>query len=128
MANGSGEAGEWEQENGERIWKIVARWWERSWKRTEGFGSEEDNGWGYGRGPSRCSGGIGRRGIGSDSALGGGRSGMLDDSVGEWTGEGLESYLKSTKTLLVEGHVLRQIPRGRMRPRCWKRRCGWIGR
>ena len=124
----SDAAGEWEQGNGERIRKIVMRWWERSWKMTGEFGDEEDNGWGYGRGPSRCSGGIGRRGIGSDNALGDGRSGMLGDSAGEWTGEGLESYLRSTKTLLVEGHVLHQIPRERTRLRCWKRKFGRIGR
>ena len=105
---------------------IVARWWERNRKRTGGFGDQEGNGWDYGRGPSGCSGGIGRQGIGSDNALGDGRSGTLDDSADEWTGEGLESYLRSTKTLLVEGHVLHQIPKGRMRPRCWKKKCGWI--
>ena len=126
MANGSGEVGEWEQENGGRIWKIVARWWERSWKRTEGFDDGGDSGWGYGRGPNGCSGDIDRQGIGSDNALSGGRNDMLGGSAGEWTGEGLESYLRSTKTLLVEGHVLHQIPKGRMRPRCWKKKCGWI--
>ena len=98
--------------------KTGVKCWETSWKRIGGFDDGEGSGWGYGRGPSGCSGGIGRRGIGSDNALGGGRSGMLDDSAGEWTGEGLESYLRSTKTLLVEGHILRQIPRGRTRPRC----------
>ena len=128
MASESGVVGEWEQESGEKIRMIVARWWERSWKRTEGLGNEGDNGWGYGRGPSGCSGDIGRQGIGSDNALGDGRSGMLDDSAGEWTGEGLESCLQSTKTPLVEGHVLCQIPRGRTRPRCWRRKCRWIGR
>ena len=124
MASGSSEVGEWAQESGEKTQMIVARYWGRNWRRTEGFGDEEGNGWGYGQGPSGCSGGIGRRGIDSDNALGGDRNDMLGDSAGEWTGEGLESYLWSTKTLLVEGHVLRQILMGKMRLRCWRKRCG----
>ena len=107
---------------------IVAKWQERNWRRTEGFGGVEGIGWGCGRGPSECRRDIGRWGIGSDNVLDDGRSGMLDDSAGEWMGGGLESYLRSTKTLLVEELVLRQIPRGRTRLRCWKRKRGWIGR
>ena len=53
---------------------------------------------------------------------------MLDDNAGGWMGEGLESYLRSTKTLLIEEHIPRQIPRGRKRLRCWRTRCEWIGR
>ena len=111
-----------------RTQKTGVRCWEMSRKRIGGSNNGEGSGWGYGRGPSGCNGDIDRRGIGSDNALSDGRSGMLDDNAGEWTGEVLESYLRSTKTLLVEGHVPRQIPRGRTRLRCWKRRCGWIGR
>ena len=81
MVNESGAAGEWGQESDEKIPMIVARWWERNWNRTEGFGDEGDNGWGYGRETSGCSGDIGRRGIGSNNALGDGRSDMLDDSA-----------------------------------------------
>ena len=127
-ANESGAVEEWGRENGEKIRRIVVRYWGRSWKRTAGFGDEGDSGWGCGQGPSGYSEDIGRRGIGSDNALSGGRNNMLGGSAGEWTEEGLESYLWSTKTLLVEGHVLRQIPKGRTRPRCWKKKCGWIRR
>ena len=111
-----------------RTWKTGAKCWEMSWKRTGGFGDGGGSGWGYGRGPSGCSGDIGRRGIGSDNAQDNGRNDMLGDSAGGWMGEGLGSCLRSTKTLLVEGHVLRQIPGGKMRPRCWRTRCGWIRR
>ena len=52
-------------------------------KRIVGCGDGEDSGWGYDQVPNGCSGGIGRRGIGSDNALGDGRSDMLDGSVGE---------------------------------------------
>ena len=106
---------------------IGGSYWERNWKKTGGCGDEGDSDWGYGRGPSGCSEDIDRRGIGSGNALDDGRSGKPDDNAGEWTGEGPESVLQSTKTLLVEGRVPRQIPRGRRRLRCWRTRCEWIG-
>ena len=53
--NGSGVAGEWEQENGKRIPKIVVRWWGRSWTRIGGFVVEGGNGWDCGQGPSGYS-------------------------------------------------------------------------
>ena len=108
--------------------KTSVKCWEMSWRRIGGFVNGEGSGWGYDRGPSGCSGDIGKRGIGSDNAQDDGRNDMLGDSAGGWMGEGPGSYLRSTKTLLVEGCVLRQIPGGRRRPRCWKTRYGWIGR
>ena len=123
--SGSGVAEEWEQENGGRIRMIVVTCWEMNWKRIGGFDDREGSGWGYDRGPSGCSGDIGRRGIGSDNAQGNGRSDMLGGSAGGCMGEGLGSCLWSTKTLLVGGHVLHQTSGGRKRPRCW--RCEWIG-
>ena len=83
MASGNGEVEEWEQGSGGRIRKIVVRYWERSWERIEVFDDGGGSGWGCGRWPSGCSGDIGRRGIGFDNSLGGGRSGMLDGSAGE---------------------------------------------
>ena len=108
MVSGSSVAGEWEQENSVKIRMIIARWLERSWKRTEGFGDEEDNGWGCDQGPNECRRDIGKQGIGFGNGLNGGKNGMLGDSAGEWAGEGLGSYLRSTKTLLVKECVLRQ--------------------
>ena len=108
MASGSGVVGEWEQENDVRIQTIVARWWERSWKRTVGFSDEEDSGWGCDLGPNECRKDIGKQGIGFDNGLNGGKNDMLGDSVGEWMGEGLGNCLRSTKILLVEERVLRQ--------------------
>ena len=128
-ASGSDVVGKWEQENGVKTQTIVARWWERSWKRIEGFDDEEDNGWGCDQGPNECRRDIGKQDIGFGNGLNGGKSGMLDDSVGEWMGEGLGSYPRSTKTLLVEERVLRQTQGGKRRQRCWRTRwCGWIGR
>ena len=111
-----------------RTRKAGVKCWETSWKRIGGFDDGEGSGWGYGRGPSGCSGDIGRQGIGSDNAQDDGRNDMLGDSAGGWMGEGLGSCLRSTKTLLVEGRVLRQIPGGRKRLRCWRMRCEWIRR
>ena len=108
MASGSGVAGGWEQGNNVRIWTIVARWWERSWKRTVGFGDEGDSGWGYDPGPNECRKDIGKQDIGFDNGLNGGKNDMLGDNAGEWMGEGLESCLRSTKILLAEERVLRQ--------------------
>ena len=107
--------GEWERRGGGvgtgdnvRIWTIVARWWERSWKRTVGFGDEGDSGWGYDPGPNECRKDIGKQDIGFDNGLNGGKNDMLGDNAGEWMGEGLESCLRSTKILLAEECVLRQ--------------------
>ena len=100
---------------------------ERNWTREEGCGDEEDSGWDCGRGPSGYSGGIDRRGIGSDNAQDDDKSDRLGGIAGGWTGEGPENVLRSTRTLLVVKHVLRQIRGGRTRPRYWRRRCGWIG-
>ena len=97
---------------------IVGNCWGRSWKKMGGCGDEGDNGWGYDLGTSGYSGGIGRRGIGSGNALDGGRNDMPGGSTGEWTGGGLGSYLRSTKTLLVGGRVLRQTSTEKKRPRC----------
>ena len=108
--------------------KTGVKCWETSWKRIGGFDDGEGSGWGYGRGPSGCSGGIDRRGIDSDNAQDDGRNDMLGDNPGVWMGEGLGSCLRSTKTLLIEERVLRQIPGGRKRPRYWRTRCGWIRR
>ena len=128
MASGSGMVGEWGQENDVKIQMIVVRWWERSWTRTEGFVNEGDNGWGCGQAPNGWR-DIGKQGIGFGNGLNGGRNGMLGDSAGEWKGEGLGSYLQSTKTLLVEEHILHQTQEGKRRQRCWRTRwCGWIGR
>ena len=82
-ANESGAVGGWGRESGEKIRRIVVRCWGRSWKRTAGFGDEGNSSWGCGRGPSGYSEDIGRQGIGSNSALGDGRSGTLGDSTGE---------------------------------------------
>ena len=93
-----------------------------------GCGDEGDSGWGYVQGTSGCSGGIDRRDIGSGNVLDDGRSDKLGGNAGEWTGGELASYLRSTKTLLVGGYILCQTSTEKRRPRCWKRRCGWIGR
>ena len=108
MASGSGMVGEWEQENGVKIRTITARWWEKNWTRTEGFSDEEDNSWGCDQGTNECRRDIGKQGIGFGNGLNGGRNGMLGDRAGEWMGEGPGSYLRSTKTLLVEELVLHQ--------------------
>ena len=68
--------------------------------------------------PSEYRRDIDRRGIDSDNDLSDGKSGMLDDNVDEWKEEGLGSYLLSTKIQPAEEHILHQIPRERMRPRC----------
>ena len=122
MASGSGVVGEWKQENGVKIRMIAARWSERSWKRTEGFGDEEDNGWGCDQGPNECRRDIGRQDIGFGNGLNDGKNGMLGDSADEWTGVGLGNCLRSTKTLLVEERVLRQTQGGKRRQRRWKMR------
>ena len=99
-----------------------------SWKRTEGFDDEEDSGWGCGQVPNGCRRDIGKQGIGFGSGPNGDKNGMLGDNAGEWMGEGLGSYLWSTKTLLVEECILCLIRGGKWRQRCWKTRwCGWIG-
>ena len=127
--NESSAVGEWEQESGERTQMIVARWLGKSWKRTEGFGDGGDNGWGYGLGPSECSGGIGRRDIDFSNGQDDGKSGMLGGSVGGWKEGEPENVPQSTRTRLVGGHVPRRIPRGRRRPRRWRRkRRRWKGR
>ena len=126
--NENGVAGEWEQENGERIQKIDVTCWERNWRRTGGFDSEGDSGWGYGQGPSGYNGGIDKQDTGSGSALDDGKNDMLGGNADEWTGGELVNYLRSTKTLLVGGHILRQTSGGRTRLRCWKMRREWRGR
>ena len=88
---------EWEQGSGEKIRKIVVKWWERNSRRTAGFGDEEDNGWGCDQAPNECRRDIGKQDTGFGNGLNGGKNGMLGDSAGEWTGEGLGSYLRSTK-------------------------------
>ena len=129
MVNESGAEGEWEQESDERIRMIVARWLGKNRKRTEEFGDEGDNGWGYGLGPSECSEGIDRRGIEFGNGQDDGKSGMLGDSVGGWKKGEPENVPQSTRTRLVGEHIPRRIPRGKRRPRCWRRkRCGWRGR
>ena len=103
---------------------IVGNWWERNWKRIGECGDEGDSGWGYGRGPSGCSGGIGRQDIDFGSGQDDGKSDMLDDNVGGWKEVEPGNVLRSTRTRLVGEHVLHQIPKERKRPRCWRRRCG----
>ena len=110
-----------------RTRKTGVKCWEKSWKRIGGFDDGEGSGWGYGQGPSGCSVDIGRRGIGSDNAQDDDRNDRLGGIADEWTGGGLESCLQSTRTLLVGGHVPRQTSGGRMRLRCWRKTCGWIG-
>ena len=44
MVNDNGVAGEWGQENGERIQKIDVTCWERNWRKTGGFDDEGDSG------------------------------------------------------------------------------------
>ena len=128
MASESVAVGEWEQENGVKIRMIVARWWERSWKRTEGFDDEEDSGWGCDRAPSGYKRGIDRRGTDFGNGLGGGRSDMLGGNVDGWMGGEPENFLQSTRTLLVEECVLRQTLGGRKKRRCWRTRWhGWTG-
>ena len=117
-ASGNGVVGEWEQGNGAKIQMIVAKWQERS-RRTVGvFDDEEGSSWGCDQVPSGCKRDIDKRDIGFSNGLGGGKSGMLGGSADGWKGEGLGNYLLSTKTRLVEEHVLHRIPGGRMRPRC----------
>ena len=111
-----------------RTRKVGMRCWEMNWKRIGGFDNGEGSGWDYGRGPNGCSGDIDRQGTGSDNAPDNGRNDMPGDNMGEWMEEGLGSCPQSTRTLLVEGRVLRQIPGGRKRLRCWRTRCEWIRR
>ena len=126
MANESGAVGEWGQESDERIRMIVARWLGKNWKRTEGFGDEGDNGWGYGLGPSECNGGIDRWDIDFGNGQDNGKSGMLGGSVGGWKEGEPESVPQSTRTRLVGGRVPRRKPKGRRKLRCWRRkRRGW---
>ena len=106
---------------------IVGSYWERNWKKIGGCGDEGDSSWGYGQGPSGYSGGIDRRDIGSGNALDGGRNDMLGGNADEWMEGEPANYLRSTMTLLVGGHVPRQTSGGRMRLRCWRKMCGWIG-
>ena len=69
-----------------RTWKTGVKCWGTSWKRIGGFDDGAGSGWGYGWGPSGCSGDIDRRGIGSDNARDDGRNDMPGDSVGGWMG------------------------------------------
>ena len=127
--NENGVVEEWGQGNGEKNQKIVVKWWERSSRKTAGFGDEEDSGWGCGRVPNGCRRGIGTQGIGFGSGLDGGRNGMLGGNADEWMGEGLGSYLWSTRTLLIEERVLCRIQGGKRRWRCWRTGwCRWTGR
>ena len=61
---------------------------------------------------------IDKRGIDLGNGLGSGKNGKPDDSGDELKEGELACYLQSTKTRLVGGHVPRQIPKGRTRPRC----------
>ena len=106
---------------------IVGSYWERNWKKIGGCGDGGDSGWGCGQGPSGYSGGIDRLDIGSGNALDGGRNDMLGGNADEWMGGEPVNYLRSTKTRLVGGHVLRQTSGGRMRLRYWRTSCEWIG-
>ena len=77
---------------------IAGNWWERNWKKIGGYSDEGDSGWGYGWGPSGCSGDIGRRGIDFGNGQDDGKSGMLGDSVDGWKGEEPVNVRRSTKT------------------------------
>ena len=91
-------------------------------------GDEGDSGWGYGQGPSECSGGIDKRDIDSDSAQDGDRNDKLGGNADGWMGGEPVNYLQSTRTLLVGEHVLRQTLGGKTRRKCWRRKREWIGR
>ena len=103
---------------------IVGNWWEKNWKKIGGCDDEGDSGWGYGRGPSGYSGGIGIQDIDFGSGQDNGKSGMLDDNVDGWKEGEPENVLRSTRTRLVGGHVPHQILKEKKRPRCWRRTCG----
>ena len=118
MVNGNSVAEGWERENGMRIRTIVERCWERSWKRTEGFGNGEDNGWDCDRVPSEYRSDIDKRGIEFGSGRGGGKSGMLGDNMDGWKEEEPGSVHRSTRILLVGEHALHRTLKGRRRPRC----------
>ena len=104
---------------------IITKWWGRNWRRTEGFGNGEGNGWDCVPGPNECRKDIGRLGIGFGNGLDSGRSGMLGDNVDEWMGEGLGNFLQSTKILPVEERVLHLTRGEKRRQRYWKMR--WCG-
>ena len=70
--------------------------------------------------PSKGRSDIDKQGIGSDNGPDNDKSGMLDDIVDEWTGEGPAHYLQSTKIQLVEEHVLCQILGEKTKLRCWR--------
>ena len=44
MGSENDMVGEWEWKSGGKTPMIVVKWWERSWRRTEGFDDEGDNG------------------------------------------------------------------------------------
>ena len=119
MASGNGVAEEWEQESGEKIQKIVMKWWERNSRRTaELFDDREGSSWGCDQVPSGCKRDIGRQDIDSGNGLGGGRSDMLGDSADGWKGEKPGNFLLSTRIRLAEERILHRIPEGRKRLRC----------
>ena len=130
MVNGNGGEEEWGQGSDAKIQTIVGRWWGTSRKGNAGSGgSGEDNDWGYGQVPNECRRDTDKRGIGSDNGPDDDKSDMLDDSGGEWTGEGPARDLQSTRIRLVEERVLRQTIGGKMKPRCWRTMWyGWTGR
>ena len=98
---------------------IVERWRGRSLRENAGLGGGgEGSDWGYDQGPSEGRSDIDKQGIGFGNGLDGGKSDRLDGSVDEWKGEGPARYLQSTKIQLIGEYVPRQIPGGKMRPRC----------
>ena len=119
MASGNSGEEEWGRGNVVKIQTIVGRWQGRSQKGSVGLGGGgEDNNWSYDQVPNKDRSDIDKQGIGSGNGLGGGKSGKLGDSVGELKEEGPVRYLQSTKIQLIGEYVPRQIPGGKMRPRC----------
>ena len=105
---------------------IVGSCWGRNRKKKKGgCGGGEDSGWGYGQGPSGYNEGIGRRDIGFDNAPDDDKNDRLGDNVDGWMGGEPASDLRSTKTLLVGGYVLRWTSGGRTKLRRWRKMYEW---